>query len=123
MIKIKIPPLNFKMRSLLLLCSCLIFLCWNMALSTRRKYYSGKIVTVKQEDVVLKISCSGKIEPKVQETIHAIVEGNKKEVHVKEGDLVKQGQLLMEISDQKIKWSSIKRRRRFKTPGPIIPKL
>jgi multidrug efflux pump subunit AcrA (membrane-fusion protein) len=92
-----------KARASLLIVLCLILLAWNMALSTRRRYFSGKMVTVKQEDVVLKVSCPGKIEPKVQQTIRSLLDGNKKSVLVKEGDVVKQGQLLMEISDEKIR--------------------
>src|ERR1043166_9669323 len=92
-----------KKRAAALIVLCLILLAWNMALSTRRRYFSGKMVTVKQEDVTLKVSCPGKIERKVQQTIRSLLDGNKKAVYVKEGDTVKQGQLLMEISDQKIR--------------------
>jgi len=92
-----------RFRVVALAALCVVSLVWNIALSTRRKYSSGKLVRVKQEDVILKVSCPGKIEPKVQETVHAQLDGAKKEVLVSEGDSVKEGQLLMEISDAQIR--------------------
>jgi len=78
-------------------------LAWNMALSTRRQYYSGKLIKIQKTDLSLKVNCPGKIEPKVQQTIQALIDGPKKAVYVKEGDPVKTGQLLMEIGDDNIK--------------------
>lgn len=92
-----------KKRATLLILVSVIVLVWNSLLSTRRRYYAGKMETAKMEDVILKVICAGKIEPKIQRTIQSLLDGDLKEVHVKEGDHVVEGQLLLEISDQKVR--------------------
>lgn len=92
-----------KNRLTVLVLFCIFILAWNMALSSRRKYFSGKLVHVVQQNLSLHVNCSGRIEPKIQETIRAILDGPKKNVFVKEGDVVKKGQLLMEIGEDTIR--------------------
>lgn len=93
---------SLKAKVVLLSVFCVGVLVWNMALSSRRKNLNGSIIKVKKENVALKINCPGKIEPKIQETIRAEVDGAKKAVFVHEGDPVVMGQLLMEIDDDRI---------------------
>src|SRR5258706_831161 len=105
---------RLKWRGIVLVVLCLVSLMWNMALSSRRKYFSGTLVQVKQTDLILKVSCPGKIQPKVEQTLSAILDGSKKAVYVKEGDEVKEGQLLMEISDDRLRPEVITRQTAFK---------
>ncbi len=102
-------PHSLKMRGIILTVFCLLTLVWNMALSSRRKYFSGKLTPVSQEDLVLKVSCPGKIQPKVEQTLSAQLDGTKKAVYVREGEEVKEGQLLMEISDDKLRSEILQR--------------
>jgi HlyD family secretion protein len=90
-------------RGAMLAMACVFFLSWNIALSTQRKNLSGTLLPVKKEDVILKVSCPGRIEPKHQDTIRAEVDGQKKNTLVQAGDTVKKGQKLLEISDSQIK--------------------
>lgn len=63
----------------------------------------GTFQKIEEQEVILKVPSSGKIEPKVQTTIRSEIDGSKLVVHVRPGESVKKGQLIMEISDEKIR--------------------
>lgn len=91
-----------KMRIASLCAILIVVLGWNMALASRRKFYSGRIVKAERRDVELTVPCPAKFEPRVQSTIQSSVRGRKKTMLVREGDAVKKGQLLMEIDGEEI---------------------
>lgn len=78
-------------------------LIWNIALSSRRTNFTGQIMKAARRDVMITVQCSSKIEPSVQETVRSLVRGRKKQLHVQEGDAVKEGQLLLEIFDDDVR--------------------
>ncbi len=97
-------------RGFALAAGCLIFLVWNLALATQRKNLGGRFMTIKKENVLLKVNCPGKIEPKIFETVRSQLDGRKLGIAVKVGDSVKTGQVLMEISGEQIKLELVQKR-------------
>lgn len=92
-----------KKRGVLLVVLSAVFLAWNISLSSTRRILIGTFSIVNKEDIVLKVGCPGKVEPKVQETVRSEVDGKKMATLVQVGDFVKKGQKLMEISGSQIK--------------------
>ena len=99
----RIKLTGFKSRLFLLCVFLVVITAWNMALSSRRKYYSGHLVRAVKESVKMTVQCPGKIEPRVQSSVRSLIKGRKLQSHVKEGDAVKEGDLLMTISDEDIR--------------------
>lgn len=92
-----------KKRVVILISISIAILTWNLLMSTQRKNLGGRFFPIKGEDVLLKVSCPGKIQPKDQQTIRSELDGRRLITHVTEGKSVKKGDLLMEISDEKIR--------------------
>jgi len=100
-----VKRLRFKLkvkREVLLGFGCLLVLAWNIALSTQRRNLYGEFFDVEVDDVELKVQCPGKIEPKIQKTIYSLINGKKLRTLVEVGMPVKKGQILMEISRDRI---------------------
>ncbi len=93
----------FKLRIFIFCVVLIAITAWNMALSSRRKYYSGHLVKAVKESVLITAQCPGKIEPRVQASVRSLIKGRKIQIHVKEGDSVREGDLLMDISDEDIR--------------------
>lgn len=101
---IKIANLARRTRAIILFLSLALIFGWNLALSSRRQAYEGKVIRVERQDVKVSVASSGRVEPLIQEIVRSTLHGEKLAVHVNEGDRVTAGQLLVEISDELVRY-------------------
>jgi RND family efflux transporter MFP subunit len=99
----KIDRFGFRARLAALIVFSIVVTAWNTVLSSRRRNFQGEIVKTLRQDVLLTVRSPSKIEPRVQVVVRSLVRGRKKTVLVREGDEVKKGQLLAEITDDEVK--------------------
>src|SRR5262245_20921862 len=71
----------------------------NMAAQGGKKGIPVQFARVRVEDVTSRVRAPGKIEPKTQVKISADIPGKVTHLLVKEGDRVKQGQLMLQLDD------------------------
>ena len=71
----------------------------NVARQSSSKIVSVQFARVRREDITSRVRAPGKIEPRTQVKVSADVMGKVVQLPIKEGDRVKQGQLMLQLDD------------------------
>ena len=71
----------------------------NVARQSAGKIVAVQFARVRREDITARVRAPGKIEPRTQVKVSADVMGKIVQLPVKEGDRVKQGQLMLQLDD------------------------
>src|SRR5215212_9385911 len=72
---------------------------FQVAAKAKGKVEAVQMAKVRREDITARVRAPGKIEPKTQVKISADIPGKVIHLLVKEGDRVKQGQLMLQLED------------------------
>lgn len=119
------PRKSGRVRFLLSLAITLLFgvvLAVNLHLVPLRRLLQSKTETVRVEDFGIKIISPGIVEPKTIVSVKSELGGNIASKQVKEGDLVRQGQLLMQFSLIDVQMELERRRSQLVQAGKDLDK-
>jgi HlyD family secretion protein len=77
----------------------ILLIAGNVARQSAGKVVAVQFARVRREDITARVRAPGKIEPRTQVKVSADVMGKVVQLPIKEGDRVKQGQLMLQLDD------------------------